>query len=713
MGAPYSILDRFIVSTTGGQTLPSASVYITNSDGSPATLFANRAGSATVDYPSGILDNPLTADENGRIKPYCEPGRYNIAATSVEGTVYYYDVMVAPEDPLRIGDIQGTLAELATLADLRTTTPLGDGQQFSVLGQVTPGIGSAIWYYDASDTTSSDDGQFVVRNGAYRFKRVDARQRFGSFSIMFDTSDTTVRDTLLPMVTAAGYRAAIALPLSQLYADYNRMTLGEIAEYSRANNGEVLAHGANGVELNSSVATSTGESWIRACKHELAQYGFKSHGYVAINSVLHSKFLPEIKRWYDYACINSSDGTYPSLSANDESTDFYNMYRVSIESATTAKLQACIDYAKNSFTNVIFYTHNTSTNLATLLGYLAASGLKCELPSEFVARKKGLLKTVDVKPSQNLINNSVFLRQKTTDLQPIGWNISSATMTGISATYTLGEGGNQIDINATAPGVDNRLLFSQNYQSGPILAYTPFCFSCNATSQAVSNTIVRITLSAKDGSNNVLAQTVRDFTLSSDTQLIFAEQGFVSGGTAVSYIQVLIELRSIAAGAVRAIFEKPMLTKTGFPVPYSKTNLVNPSFWKLRNNTATSIATNTDTTIIYDTALQGSNDFYDTATGYWVSNDGGKYIVTVTQGLNSMAAGDKMTIKLFVDAGGGAAEREVADFTCTATNHVGNCSFEITADGSIYSIRIWHNNAGSRTLTTGHKSTLSFTRVSN
>lgn len=606
-----------------------------------------------------------------------------------------------------------TVTVVADIATLRTVTPSAAGQAYFLLGMTTLGLGYANWYYDATDTTSLDDGQFVVRNGAYRFKRFDARTRFGTFSIMFDTSDTTVRDTLLPMVTAAGFRAAIALPLSQLYADYNRMTLGEIDEYCRLNTGEVLAHGSNGVVLNSSVATTTGESWIRATKHELTQYGFKANGYVAINSTLDPKFLPEIKRWYDYGCINSSDGTFPSLSANDASTNFYDMYRVSIESSTPTKLQACIDYAKNTFTNVIFYTHNTSTNLATLLSALTASGLKCELPSEFVARTKGLSKTMDAKPTENLINNSIFAKQKTTDIAPIGWTISSATMTGISTSITAGEGGNQIDINATAPGVDNRLLFSQNYQSGPILAYTPFCFAVNATGLFVTNTIVRITLAAKDVTNATLASTVRDFTLSSDTQLLYASQGFVPGGTAVSYIQVLIELRSIAAGAVRAIFEKPRLTRSGVPLPFIKTNLTVPSFWKMRNNTASSIATATDTVIIYNVALQGSNDFYDTSTGNWISNDGGKYMVTVTQGLNSMAAGDKLTIKLFVDTGGGAVQREVADFTCTASNFVGNCSFMIPADGATYSIRIWHNNAGSRTLTTGHNSTLSFVRVSN
>ncbi|UOF80175.1 hypothetical protein [Caudoviricetes sp.] len=598
---------------------------------------------------------------------------------------------------------------LASLAALRATVPSYNGQIFNLQGMVTTGVGVSSWYYDASDTTSVDDGQAVVRNGSYRFKRVDAKQRFGSFTVVVDTTDLTVRDTLLPIFTSYGFPAALAIPLTSLGGLYNRMTLSEIAEYCRANSSEVLSHSTNGFQLDSTVATSVGESWIRTSKFELVQCGFKANGYVAINSVLDSKFLPELKRWFDYAFINSSAGAFPALVAQDASSNMHDLWRVSLEAGAIADLQACADYAKNSFTNIVFYTHASTTNLAALLSYCQSIGLKYELPSTWFARVAGLTKQMNPKAVTNLLLNSAFLKQKTTDIAPISWSISSATMTGITAPITYGEDGGQIDINATAPGVDNRLLFSQNYQCGIVQTYTPFCFSFNAYGLDATNTIIRVTLAAKDVTNATITSCVRDYTIRGDLQLLFAELGVCAGGTAVSYIQCLIELRSIAAGAVRALIFRPQLTKSGVPLPYNKTNL-GTSFFKLRKNVqGAALAASTDNLILFDNVLAGSNDFYDMATGTWLSNDGGKYIMSVTLGLKSMVAGDRMTIKLFV----GGSQREQVDFYCLAGQMIGNCIFEIPADGATYQIYLWHNSASARLTTTGHDATLSITRVSN
>lgn len=611
-------------------------------------------------------------------------------------------------------DVQTTLNKRAqTVADialLRLVTPLVSGQMFNVRGMVDAGVGSAVWFYDSTDTTSLDDGQFVVRNGAYRFKRVDARQRFGSFSLVIDITDTVVRDTILPIVTSAGYRAALAVPLTSLQGDYNRMTLGELAEYCRSSGGEVLSHGTNGFALNGAIETSVGESWIRSSKLEHVQYGFKAHGYVAISSTLDSRFLLELKRWYDYAFINSSTGIFPILSANDESSNPHDLWRVSLESSTLANLQACADYAKNSFTNVVFYTHASTTNLASILAYCASIGLKCEVPSEWFSRTHGLTKHIEPKSTKNLVNNSALLRQKTTDIAPIGWTVSSSTMTGITATYSYGEFGGSMILSATAPGVDNRLLFAQSYQCGPILSYSPFCFSVKCLSQNATNTIARLTLCAKDASNNVLAQTVRDFTLRGDNQLLHVEQGFVPGGTAVSFIQYIIELRSIAAGQVEALIEQPVLVRCGVPMPYEKTNLKVPSFFKMRKNTqGSTLAASTDNLIVFDNVLAGTNDFYDTSTGTWLSNDGGKYIATIAVGLKSVVAGDRLTLKLFVNG----TQREQVDFYCLTGQMISHCTFALPADGAAYQFYLWHNSGAARLTTTGHDATLSMVRVSD
>lgn len=55
---------------------------------------------------------------------------------------------------------------------LRTTEPLIDGQQISVLGHTDAGIGGGVFWHDAADTTSADDNYDIfVTPGGKRWKR--------------------------------------------------------------------------------------------------------------------------------------------------------------------------------------------------------------------------------------------------------------------------------------------------------------------------------------------------------------------------------------------------------------------------------------------------------------------------------------------------------------------------------------------------------------
>ncbi|MBK8187643.1 MAG: hypothetical protein IPK77_10640 [Cellvibrio sp.] len=147
----------------------------------------------------------------------------------------------------------------------------------------------------------------------------------------------------------------------------------------------------------------------------------------------------------------------------------------------------------------------------------------------------------------------------------------------------------------------------------------------------------------------------------------------------------------------------------GYPSEYKRTNL-GPSYFKLRKNTqGSALPASTDNLVLFDNVLSGTNDFYDVSTGTWISNDGGKYIITVTLGLKSMVVADRMTIKLFYSG----YQREQVDFNCCTGQMIGNCSFEVVADGAEYQIYIWHNSAADRLTTTGHDATLSITRVSD
>lgn len=157
MSAPYSIFDKFITKTESGETIPGASVYVTDPNGVVVNLYVNRLGTSTVLYPSGLLPNPITADIDGRVTFYINPGRYNIAATSIDGTVYYYDVLISPEDPVRLQDIIGDVIVVDDFSDLVSLAVL-PGQIVQTTCHTSGTVG-AQRYKAKSGSMSSDGGR--------------------------------------------------------------------------------------------------------------------------------------------------------------------------------------------------------------------------------------------------------------------------------------------------------------------------------------------------------------------------------------------------------------------------------------------------------------------------------------------------------------------------------------------------------------------------
>lgn len=576
-------------------------------------------------------------------------------------------------------------------------------------GYSNPGIGSAEYIRTGSTgSPGTGDVDDFFDAGGVEWTRKDKLTRFGSFSVVVDTTDEFVRDTVLPEITSRGYVAALAVPLSSLESSYTRMNLTDIHDYIRTNNGEVLSHAINGIPLDASVETTYGESSIRTSKFELVKYGFRTNAFVAINSILDSKFIPEVKKWYDYAYIRSTDGSNDANSVNGPESDVYNLTRVSLESGTLQDMKDVGDYAKNTFQNVVYYTHASLTNLEDTLDYVASIGLKFELCSEWMARIHGLKKPMLPQPTENIISNSDFLKFDSTDLSPARWTIQSGTMTSISAPITPTESGGIIDINAVAAAADERLLFTQIYNSGDVGLYTAFCFAINALSLDATNTQIRLTLSAKDAGSSTITQSVKDFTIRGGKQRLFTELGVIPGGTTVSFIQITIELISIAAGSVRAILDSPFMGRSWTPERYDRTSVKETMFTKMRKNIqGSTLLPNTDTDIIFDNVLTGTNEIYDTGTGEFTTEDNRKYDVKVHLGLKSMVAGDLVTIKLFRNG----IQNETATFVCAAGQMTFPVGFTISGNGDIFKIVMRHNGSNGRLTTTGYDAMLSLTSM--
>jgi hypothetical protein len=140
MATPYSIYDRFVAKASG-EVINNATVSVYDSTGALASIYVNRLGTSTIDYPSGLLDNPLTVTD-GRVIFYADPGRYTISASTADGTIINYDFILSPEDPIRQQD--GIVLTIETFADIATTT-------------VTAGIAYYLKEYYAGSGTGGGD----------------------------------------------------------------------------------------------------------------------------------------------------------------------------------------------------------------------------------------------------------------------------------------------------------------------------------------------------------------------------------------------------------------------------------------------------------------------------------------------------------------------------------------------------------------------------
>ena len=138
-----AIYDKYITRTDSGETIPSATVQVNIPGGGLASLFDARVGGSPV-------ANPFPADSNGRATFYLAEGRYNITATSVEGSVVYSDVFVArhiPNQPSR-----------STLRTALANDVYSPGDTPSLASTTNPGINGP---FVVENGTTDDGGKFL------------------------------------------------------------------------------------------------------------------------------------------------------------------------------------------------------------------------------------------------------------------------------------------------------------------------------------------------------------------------------------------------------------------------------------------------------------------------------------------------------------------------------------------------------------------------
>jgi hypothetical protein len=183
------------ITSRTGDAVSDLHVTVSLSGGGLATIYADNAGTPK--------DNPITTDANGYFEFYVADGRYNI---TVNGGGYN-DVLIA--DALLIsaaldgltattGAISATTGRVVnSIAALRTLSKLVYATA-EVTGNAALGDGvSRSYYYDAADTTSTDNGgTVIVAADGGRWKFLTNARQSGQFFTEYGASVAKFGDRL-------------------------------------------------------------------------------------------------------------------------------------------------------------------------------------------------------------------------------------------------------------------------------------------------------------------------------------------------------------------------------------------------------------------------------------------------------------------------------------------------------------------------------------
>lgn len=538
---------------------------------------------------------------------------------------------------------------------------------------------------------------------------VDVRSYAGGF-IIFDDANAVTKTDLMPVAVANSFRSGLAVYAQGIQSSYNFVTLPEAIEFRKQVDGEILSHSLNGFVLDSTVQQSVGDQWLESSQLEFSQMGFNPHGFVAPGSVLDAKFLPKLKACYDYAFVRSVTMTVNTNAVNLLRGNRYNLVRVAIESITFERAKQYVDYAKSVGGYVCFYTHTFVSWLPDLMQYMKET-IPNITPAEWLGNQFGLNSNTQVLPTENLINNTSFA-SLTADINPYNWTLDLSGLTNPTKRLSIGNGVGSLDIEAKANVAGQVGYLRYRHTTGPIVVYTPMCFSINASSYysqsggITTNTLVTLKMTLVSATGTILRETpARQYVAASNRPLMYVNDGFLvppSSGPAAAYIDVEIKFETIADGDLRIILSAPQLERAGLPTPYKYSQFPSSYFTRIRKTTGQTVQPNTTTKVIFNDVLEGQNIIYNPTTGNISASDGRNYLLQVNLGLSGLIAGD--VVALYLQVAGAATYPAYA--VAADGLIVFNASWTVRGDGREYSIAISHNSSAGRALSTNSNAVL-------
>ena len=155
---------------------------------------------------------------------------------------------------------------------------------------------------------------------------------------------------------------------------------------------EILAHGMY-VLTGDKYAEEQGKQYIKESYERFTSLGFNVHGYIGCEGKVDEKYLPTIKRYYDYAATENNgvgDGTASTFYFGTHNP--YHLWRFSLAQSTPEQCMAAVDHATNTGGLLLFYAHARSTdnnnltieNLETLLSHIEQVGGIVKTPYEAI-----------------------------------------------------------------------------------------------------------------------------------------------------------------------------------------------------------------------------------------------------------------------------------------------------------------------------------------
>ena len=223
-------------------------------------------------------------------------------------------------------------------------------------------------------------------------KYYDVQRRIATINFQFD--DGNVNDRRIYNIFK-GKNATCGFAIISNIDDYR---INEYLQY-QYNGFEILSHSTDGTGMNDpSVDESVIETKLKNSRKTLENYGFDIHGFVTPYSTMNNKFIPSLRKYYDYGATvyyGEYDGT--TTPYQDATTDTCKIKRVSVQLTTLDNMKNAIDDAIENNGFLTFYGHSaqldttdneTTANLNSLLDYIneKVADLQCYLlkPSDAI-----------------------------------------------------------------------------------------------------------------------------------------------------------------------------------------------------------------------------------------------------------------------------------------------------------------------------------------